>query len=154
MPRFRFSLRSLLVAAAIAAPLLALGWLALERWLQERKPPFEWQPQMTLTLEADAKGNLTNINFAGKDWGTYWQGVQDELVRLVGEETGPNSRRAKTEIEIDAPIELKYVHIVQGLNYLTGIKGGGAFTKLVNNVKFRPRTKAALKQANLQSITD
>jgi biopolymer transport protein ExbD len=105
--------------------------------------PEEEKSRYPIKLEMDGAGNLTNIIHDGSNWGTNWQAVQADLVAKVGADTGPNSARAKSEIEIDAPYNLHYRHIIEGLNYLTGQKAGENVVKLIENVKFKPQPKPA-----------
>jgi biopolymer transport protein ExbD len=103
--------------------------------------PEDEKPRKTVVLEADANGNLTNIGYEGRSYGNDWIGLQAALIEYVGSDTGPDSQRARTEVEIDAPYGLQYRHIIAGLNFITGQIVDGQVVKLIENVKFKPQLK-------------
>lgn len=105
--------------------------------------PEEEKLRVVIKLEMDGNGNLSNIIHNGQSYGTNWLAVQNDLVQFVGDDTGPDSKRANTEVEIDAPYNLQYTHIIHGLNYITGQQQGETVVKLIENVKFKPQPKPA-----------
>lgn len=96
-------------------------------------------PLRRMRLSADAGGELAEILLDGRSYGRDWDAVRRELVRWAGAHGGPDSFRARAEVEIDAPYDLRYVHVIHGLNYVTGEVVDGRVVTLIERVRFMPR---------------
>jgi biopolymer transport protein ExbD len=95
-------------------------------------------PPIQVRLEADAAGNLEKITYGNKNLGTNFDALRSELLLYVGDETGPNSVRAESEVELDVDYDLHYAHTMRAITAVTGYINQGQVVKLIEKVKFAP----------------
>lgn len=94
--------------------------------------------EMTLTLSADADGNLSGIQLSPPDQSfTTLREVRDYILASVKPDGEPGSSDA--QIELDCAPNLKYSHTVDAITAVSGwINEKGEVVKLIDKIKFRP----------------
>jgi len=103
--------------------------------------------QVTVRLAANPNGSIRAIYFQenqvpGGNERELFQALHQRLLNLVGTDTGPDSRAANTEVEIDPDFNLHYRYVVKALTEVSGyVTGDGEVIKLIEKIKFNPPAK-------------
>jgi biopolymer transport protein ExbD len=98
-------------------------------------------PPIPVRIVADEQGNVASIRMGDQNLGTNMQALRSALLLYVGNETGPGSLRADSEVELDADYNLRYEHAMAAITMVTGYVHQGQVVKLIEKVKFAPPRK-------------
>ena len=123
-PEGDFDIRMPLAAAAAAAP------------DDQQVPP------VRVKLSAGADGALAGITMNGTPLATFDE-LHQQIMALVGTDSGPNSLAENTEVEFDCDYTLKYAHVVQAITAVSGQVRDGQIVELIRRIKFTPPKKPA-----------
>jgi len=100
-------------------------------------------PPIKVRLIAGAGGGLAEIQMNGLSLGTDFEALRQQLISIVGTDTGPGSIAAETEVEIDADYNLTYDNTIAAITAVSGQVQNGNLVRLVENIKFAPPRKPA-----------
>lgn len=68
--------------------------------------------------------------------------VRDAVIDYIGDDRGPSSKQANTEVELDCDYNLKYIEVVEAITQVSGyIDNDGNLVKLIEKIKLRPQPK-------------
>ncbi|MEM8732651.1 MAG: biopolymer transporter ExbD [Planctomycetota bacterium] len=99
------------------------------------------QLPLKLRLKSDGNGGLQEIVLnENLSFGTDWQQLRGQIVRMVGDPTGPADDEGP-EVEIDLDYDLHYIHVIKAITAVTGYRSGDDVVKLVDRIKFAPQRK-------------
>ena len=93
---------------------------------------------LKLRMEANANGALSRIRLNEIDLGTDFGKLRQQVIGLVGNNSGPSSDDEGQEVEIDADYNLRYEYTIQAITMVTGQKRGKETIKLIEKIKFAP----------------
>ena len=97
-------------------------------------------PPIKVTLKAGAGGRLSSIRMGTKALG----GVGDlrrEIREIVGDDHGPGSIAAETEVEFDCDYDLKFEYVIDAITAVSGRIEGQKVIKMIEKIKFSPPKK-------------
>lgn len=104
-------------------------------------PPDVTQLQLKLRLKADDAGNLSEIVLNDTlNFGTNWDALRAQIVKLVGTPSGPSGEEGP-EVEIDLDYNLRYENVIAAITSVTGYRSGKDIVKLIERIKFAPQRK-------------
>jgi biopolymer transport protein ExbD len=103
-------------------------------------PDLDELPPMTVRLTAGDKGQLTGI-YLNEAHMTGFAQLRRRIVGLVGDDTGPGSLAASTEIELDCDFKLRFEYTIKAITAVSGEVRGGEIVKLIEKIKFAPPRK-------------
>jgi biopolymer transport protein ExbD len=92
-------------------------------------------PALKLRMIASDSGELAGM-FLGEKQLQSFQQLHSEIVSLVGDDTGPGSIAADTEIELDTDYNLKYKYVIEAITAVSGKVEGGHIIRLIEKIKF------------------
>ena len=96
--------------------------------------PAETMPPLRLILRANGNGNLSVIEFNGRDFGTDFGGLNEFIRELVAKPQ--RTAYEDWEVEIAADYQLDYRHVIAALTAVSGYERDGRITKLIEKIKF------------------
>ena len=107
-------------------------------------------PPMKVRLQAGGSGQLAAVSLNNKSFAVDlnnprgWQeGLRQDIIQVIGTETGPGSIQETAEVELDCDYGLRYEHVVQAITAVSGYReDDDTITKLVEKVKFAPPRQA------------
>ncbi len=96
---------------------------------------------ITLRMQADADGNLTNMRLVNDDLGTDFEQLRARVANIVANEPGPGAgtegeEDKGPEIEIDTDFNLRYEYVIAAITHVSGRKDGDQIVKLIERIKF------------------
>jgi biopolymer transport protein ExbD len=94
-------------------------------------------PPMTLRVLADEEGHIAGIRLNERSF-ENWDTLQQHIITILGDETGPGSIREQAEVELDCDYGLHYEHVIAAITAVSGYVENGRVFKLVENIKFAP----------------
>ena len=90
-------------------------------------------------LVADPQGQLTSIRMGDRNLGTDFRALRQEIIAMVGTDTGPGSMAENTEVELDCDYQLNYAYTIRAIDAVSGfIDQTGKMQPLIEKVKFAP----------------
>lgn len=105
-------------------------------------PDDQQVPPVRVKLSAAADGSLESITMNGTPLASFDE-LHQQIMSLVGTDSGPNSLAEKTEVELDCDYSLKYSHVVQAITAVSGRVQDGQIVELIRRIKFTPPKKPA-----------
>ncbi len=103
----------------------------------EGRPPDIQLPPVVVRLQADEGGNLQGIQFGQRSLSDF-QELHEQIREMVGDERGPGSVAAETEVEFDCDYALKFEYVVDAITAVSGYVHNGRIIKVVEKIKFAP----------------
>lgn len=97
-------------------------------------------PPLKVRLTATADGRLTGIYLNEAQMSGFAQ-LRRRIIGLVGDDTGPGSLAAGTEIELDCDYNLHFEYTINAITAVSGEVRGGEIVKLIEKIKFAPPRK-------------
>ena len=94
-------------------------------------------PPIKVRLTASASGNLSGIYFGESRMDNFRQ-LQEEIIDIVGDDTGPGSTAEDTEVELDCDDNLKFRHTIDAITAVSGDVRDGQVFKLIEKIKLTP----------------
>ena len=64
--------------------------------------------------------------------------LRKRIIGLVGDDTGPGSLAASTEIELDCDYNLRFEYTINAITAVSGEVRNGEIVKLIEKIKFAP----------------
>ena len=114
-------------------------------------PTSDMLPPIRVTLRANAAGDLAAIQLGQRSLGAAnlsaaFHELHEEIRGIVGDDSGPGSIAAETEVELDCDYQLKFSYVIEAITAISGYvdKGPDGRTKvvkLIEKIKFaQPRS--------------
>ena len=100
-------------------------------------PDDQQVPPVRVKLSAAADGSLESITMNGTPLASFDE-LHQQIMSLVGTDSGPNSLAEKTEVEFDCDYSLKYSYVVQAITAVSGQVRDGQIVELIRRIKFTP----------------
>lgn len=94
-------------------------------------------PPLKVRLTASKDGKLTGIYLNEAHMSGFGQ-LRKRIVGLVGDDTGPGSLAASTEIELDCDYNLSFEYTINAITAVSGEIRNGEIVKLIEKIKFAP----------------
>ena len=65
--------------------------------------------------------------------------LHNEIIGIVGTQTGPGSLAEAAEVELDADYNLQFRHVISAITAVSGyVDPNGRIVKLIEKIKFSP----------------
>jgi len=100
-------------------------------------------PPIKVRMRADAAGRLANIQMGQRGLGTDFRLLHAQIREIVGDDTGPGSIAATTEVELDCDYNLKFKNVVDAITAISGYIDNGRVIKVIEKIKFAPPRTAS-----------
>ncbi len=97
-------------------------------------------PPLKVRLTAATDGRLTGI-YLNEARMTSFAQLRRRIIGLVGDDSGPGSLAASTEIELDCDFKLRFEYTIDAITAVSGEVRGGEIVKLIEKIKFAPPRK-------------
>jgi len=94
-------------------------------------------PPIKITLRADGDGSLAAILMGERAVGSFRE-LHEEIRGIVGDDAGPGSIAANTEVELDCDFKLRYEYVIDTISAVSGYVHQGQIIKLIEKIKFSP----------------
>ncbi len=94
-------------------------------------------PPLKVRLTASDDGKLTGIYLNESHMSGFGQ-LRRRIIALVGDDTGPGSLAASTEIELDCDYKLRFEYTINAITAVSGEVRNGEIVKLIEKIKFAP----------------
>ena len=105
----------------------------------EGVPDSEKTPPIKIRLQATTDGSLKSISLNNNNFGVSFDSLHDYIISLIGDDRGPNSVQATTEVELDCDYNLRYDNVIRCITAVSGyIDADDNLVKLVEKIKFAP----------------
>ncbi len=97
-------------------------------------------PPIKVRLQADAQGNLASIKLGDNPATTSFGVLHQQILKIIGTDTGPNSLASQAEVELDCDYNLRYTNAVSAITAISGYVDPktGTIVKLIEKLKFSP----------------
>jgi biopolymer transport protein ExbD len=95
-------------------------------------------PPIKIRLRADSNGNLAGIQLGQRGLGRRFDLLRENILKIVGQDTGPGSVAESTEVELDCDYNLKFESVIDAITAVSGYIEGGEIVKLIEKIKFSP----------------
>lgn len=102
------------------------------------KPDEIQLPPLKVRLTADPGGRIAGI-FLGQAPMKDFRQLREQIVGIVGDDTGPGSITDTQEVELDCDYNLDFKHVIDAITAVSGqITPDGEVVKLIEKIKFAP----------------
>jgi biopolymer transport protein ExbD len=102
------------------------------------KPDEIQLPPLKVRLTADPGGQIAGI-FLGQAPMKDFRQLREQIVGIVGDDTGPGSITDTQEVELDCDYNLDFKHVIDAITAVSGqITPDGEVVKLIEKIKFAP----------------
>ena len=102
------------------------------------KPDELQLPPLKVRLTADPGGRIAGI-FLGQTPMKDFRQLREQIVGIVGDDTGPGSIADTQEVELDCDYNLDFKHVIDAITAVSGqITPDGEVVKLIEKIKFAP----------------
>ena len=93
---------------------------------------------IAVRLTAGADGKLAGIQMGDRVLKSF-DALHNEIMALVGTDTGPASAAQNTEVELDCDYNLDYRYVISAITAISGyVDSAGHVVKVVEKIKFAP----------------
>jgi biopolymer transport protein ExbD len=100
--------------------------------------PIEPLPPIRIQLTAGGDGRIAGIRMGERSFESF-DALHEEIIAIVGTDTGPDSIAGRTEVELDCDYDLHYEHAIQAVTAVSGdVDPAGHVVKLIDKIKFAP----------------
>ncbi len=98
-------------------------------------------PPMTIRLISDQRGELAQIKLNDRDFGVSFDKLNQALIRLIGDDRGPDSLHSQAQVTLDCDYGLRYEHVIQAITAVSGyVDADGNVVPLIEHIQFtQPR---------------
>ena len=104
----------------------------------EGKPPDLQLPPLTVRLTAEPGGRIAGI-FLGQAPMKDFRQLRQQIVGIVGDDTGPGSITDTQEVELDCDYNLDFKYVIDAITAVSGqATPDGEIVKLIEKIKFAP----------------
>ncbi len=86
-------------------------------------------------MEADPSGQLRRLRLGSRDVPSF-DHLHDEIMQMVGNDTGPGSIASRLEVELDCDEALHYDNVIQAITAVSGHIRNGRTYRLIEKVRF------------------
>ena len=100
-------------------------------------PDIDALPPLKVRLTAASDGRLSGIYLNEAHMKSFSQ-LRHRIIGLVGDDTGPGSLAAGTEIELDCDFKLRFEYTIKAITAVSGEVRDGEVVKLIEKIKFAP----------------
>jgi biopolymer transport protein ExbD len=98
-------------------------------------------PPIRVRLVADANGELAGIRMGERALPNF-NALHNEVIGIVGTQTGPGSIASEAEVELDVDYNLHYKNVISAITAVSGyVDPNGRVVKLIEKIKFAPPRK-------------
>ena len=95
-------------------------------------------PPIRVRLTAGAGGELAGIRMGERALPNF-NALHNEIIGVVGTQTGPGSLAESAEVELDADYNLQFRYIISAITAASGyVDPNGRIVKLIEKIKFSP----------------
>lgn len=106
-----------------------------------RPDPEQLLPPIRVRLIADANGELKSIQMGERGLPSF-AALHNEVISIVGTNTGPGSVAESAEVELDCDYNLHYRHVINAVSAVSGfVDPNRRVVKLIEKIKFSPPRK-------------
>jgi len=106
----------------------------------EGRPDDTQLPPIKITMRAGAGGALSSMTMGTKAVGGFNE-LRQEIRAIVGDQSGPGSIAAETEVELDCDYNLKFENVIHAITAVSGRVENGRIVKVIEKIKFAPPKK-------------
>jgi biopolymer transport protein ExbD len=108
-------------------------------------PDLHHPPPMKLVLRADGNGDVASMRLDEQDFAPAdWQALRGHIIGVLGNDPGPDSRRATAEVELDCDDDLRYEHVIDAISAVSGyLTDDDEIVPLVEKIGFSPPKQRA-----------
>lgn len=100
--------------------------------------PDELLPPIRVRLTAGPQGSLTGIRMGERAVPTF-KALHEEVIGIVGTQTGPGTLAEAAEVELDVDYDLHYRYVIDAITAVSGTTSpDGRVIKLIEKIKFAP----------------
>ena len=104
----------------------------------EGKPDELQLPPLKVRLTAEPGGRIAGI-FLGQAKMNDFHELHEQIVGIVGDDTGPGSIADTQEVELDCDYNLDFKYVIDAFTAISGqATSDGEFVKLFEKIKFAP----------------
>ena len=93
-------------------------------------------------MKADPDGELAQIQMGQRGLEDNFAALHGEIRQIVGDNSGPGSIAAITEVELDCDYNLKFQYVIKAVTAISGyLEGEGPnqrVVKVIEKIKFSP----------------
>lgn len=98
-------------------------------------------PPIRVRLTAGPGGELAGIRMGERTLPSF-AALHNEIIGIVGTQTGPGSLASEAEVELDADYNLQFRYIINAITAASGyVDPNGRIVKLIEKIKFSPPRK-------------
>ena len=95
-------------------------------------------PPIRLRLASGPDGELTGIRMGEEPLSSFAE-LHEEILAIVGTDTGPGSLAESAEVELDVDYNLKYEYVIEAVTAVSGrIDRNNRIIRLIEKIKFAP----------------
>ena len=99
-------------------------------------------PPIKIRIRADARGGLAGVLLGTNELprGREFTALHGEIRAIVGDDRGPGSIAANTEVELDCDYSLRYEYVVEAISAVSGYVDPrtNSIIRLIEKIKFAP----------------
>jgi biopolymer transport protein ExbD len=104
----------------------------------EGKPDDLQLPALKVRLTAEPGGRIAGIFFGQTPMKDFGQ-LRQQVVGIVGDDTGPGSIADTQEVELDCDYNLDFKYVIDAITAVSGeVTPDGEVVKLIEKIKFAP----------------
>jgi biopolymer transport protein ExbD len=104
---------------------------------QGQPDPEQLLPPIRIRITAGADGGYSSIRLGERTLGSFEQ-LHNEIISIVGTDSGPGSLAEAAEVELDVDYNLRYEYVISAVTAVSGRVEQGRIIKLIEKVKFAP----------------
>lgn len=98
-------------------------------------------PPIKVRLTAKADGGIASIHMGERRLDNF-KALHDEIIGIVGTDTGPGSLADHAEVELDCDYDLRYEHVISAMSAISGyVAPDNRIVKLIEKIRFAPPRK-------------
>ena len=95
-------------------------------------------PPIRVRLAAGADGSIASIRMADRALPNF-AALHEEIIGIVGKDTGPGSLAENAEVELDCDYNLRYEFVIRAITAISGYTTPDQrIVKLIEKIKFSP----------------
>jgi biopolymer transport protein ExbD len=95
-------------------------------------------PPIRIRLTAGPGGELSGIRMGERALPSF-KALHEEIIGIVGTQSGPGSLAESAEVELDADYNLQFRHVISAITAVSGyVDPNGRIVKLIEKIKFSP----------------
>ena len=100
-------------------------------------------PPIRVRLTANDDGTLRGIEMGERALPSF-AALHNEIIGIVGTDSGPGSLAEQAEVELDADYDLHYQNVISAVTAISGyVDPNGRIVKLIEKIKFAPPRQGA-----------